>query len=1129
MRIKVKRMIALPLIVILMFTSSLYTYPRQAEAKESNIYQGEGFEVTFCLDSVYDGGYHARLELTNKTSHTIEDWTLVFSFYENISGAWNGTLSKLDDGTYQIQNAGWNQDILAGETVTFGFSGSSMQTPKAPSDYKLVGAQCTADPNEYDVTCDLVEQWSSGYIVKVNIANLTAFTMKDWMLEFTSQNALESVWGASISTHSDRTYQVRNDNNNQNIFAYSTVSFNCMVTSSTYIEPCNFKLFYQSLDSTLLESLAPTTSSGIEKPIISVEPTVTVELPTVSPTESVLPTESEIPVISESPIPSEHPSETKEPEEEMDMTDTDGDGLIDVLEEFIGTDPLMKDTDGDFLTDYEEAYLVGTNPILIDSNGNGIMDANDDMELDGLANKDELDIGTSATNRDTDYDGLNDGEEVKQYGTDPLNEDTDGDTITDGDEILLGLNPLLADSDGDGIADNKEKIEQTFSAAIEDEEKLEVTKVEVAFAGTGNIQNTTEIASVYGEDVYSSELVGLVGAPIEIETESEFDKATITFSYEESKLGEVKEEDLAIMWYDEENYDYVMMDSIVDKENHTVSCDTTHFSVYTLIDKKAWKAFWSEPIPYHYLNYMDIAVVCENTSEMFDLADVTTMIGTNVASNITMLDHICEIEYGEDACVEFEFGRESEFSRDEINEDFYDALVYRARKNGKYAVDKGYNVSKGIELAIDELNRLNSGNEKAILLLCSGEELDDIEEVVRLAKQYDISITTVDFDNEKRYSSVLKNAAEETGGKYLDISAYNFDIYEDLCEIATNAVESFRRNRMKDADGDGIFDIYELYGIKASNGTIIKTDYKKADTDGDGLTDSEEMNVEENAESGEVVAYPCSYPTAKDSDSDGLSDSEDPYPKTSKGDNFTIVDSFSHFPDVKTVRDKIVKDVRDYNNQEGIYKNVSVSKEEEKELKGIRFDAKIQYTIACAGKLQSGNLLRHYINGNGELYNIPISGMITTSKNVQDHFVNNVYRMLKACKRSVKSGYTQRIVTAYSPKTGENFPFSNITSSVKTVLTEFDLFAGINDAEAGIICECTKVGGRYKVELRYYLLDYYDFDRRISDEIGGVSPSQLYRLNQVGMARNFEVRGCETYRFIFNDQQDLKSVIKKHL
>lgn len=62
MRIKVKRIIAMPLIFIFMFTSCLYIYPRQVEAKESCIYQGERFEVKFYLDSVYDGGYNARME-----------------------------------------------------------------------------------------------------------------------------------------------------------------------------------------------------------------------------------------------------------------------------------------------------------------------------------------------------------------------------------------------------------------------------------------------------------------------------------------------------------------------------------------------------------------------------------------------------------------------------------------------------------------------------------------------------------------------------------------------------------------------------------------------------------------------------------------------------------------------------------------------------------------------------------------------------------------------------------------------------------------------------------------------------------------------------------------------------------
>jgi len=44
------------------------------------------------------------------------------------------------------------------------------------------------------------------------------------------------------------------------------------------------------------------------------------------------------------------------------VEDTDGDGLNDILEGEIGTNPLLPDTDGDGYTDYEE-YLAGTDPL----------------------------------------------------------------------------------------------------------------------------------------------------------------------------------------------------------------------------------------------------------------------------------------------------------------------------------------------------------------------------------------------------------------------------------------------------------------------------------------------------------------------------------------------------------------------------------------------------------------------------------------------------------------------------------------------------------------------------------------------------------------------------------------------
>ena len=54
---------------------------------------------------------------------------------------------------------------------------------------------------------------------------------------------------------------------------------------------------------------------------------------------------------------------------------------------------------------------------------------------------------------DTDEDGLTDYDELMLLGTDPLVADTDGDGLGDGAEIVSGTDPFDFDTDGDGLAD----------------------------------------------------------------------------------------------------------------------------------------------------------------------------------------------------------------------------------------------------------------------------------------------------------------------------------------------------------------------------------------------------------------------------------------------------------------------------------------------------------------------------------------------------------------------------------------------------------------------------------------------------------------------------------------------------
>ncbi|NHJ48122.1 MAG: hypothetical protein FK733_10070 [Asgard group archaeon] len=130
--------------------------------------------------------------------------------------------------------------------------------------------------------------------------------------------------------------------------------------------------------------------------------------------------------------------------------DKDGDGLTNLIESTLLSNPDNIDTDGDRLLDNIE-YQIGTSLILYDTDGDGLSDYNEYIHYH-----------TDPTSADPDEDGLNDLYEYIVFGTDPFNNDTDGDTLLDGDEVFNhSSNPNSRDSDGDGLHD---QIEVAFTS-----------------------------------------------------------------------------------------------------------------------------------------------------------------------------------------------------------------------------------------------------------------------------------------------------------------------------------------------------------------------------------------------------------------------------------------------------------------------------------------------------------------------------------------------------------------------------------------------------------------------------------------------------------------------------------------
>lgn len=134
--------------------------------------------------------------------------------------------------------------------------------------------------------------------------------------------------------------------------------------------------------------------------------------------------------------------------------DTDGDGLSDNTEVEAGTNPLTVDTDGDTLTDGDE-IAHGTNPQSADTDDDGLNDA---QERAAGTNPNDWDTDGDAYEGQFGPYFLRggDGDEVLTYGTNPLVADSDGDGLQDGYEFYYGTSALDTDSDDDGMSDGDE-------------------------------------------------------------------------------------------------------------------------------------------------------------------------------------------------------------------------------------------------------------------------------------------------------------------------------------------------------------------------------------------------------------------------------------------------------------------------------------------------------------------------------------------------------------------------------------------------------------------------------------------------------------------------------------------------
>ena len=187
--------------------------------------------------------------------------------------------------------------------------------------------------------------------------------------------------------------------------------------------------------------------------------------------------------------------------------------------------------------------------------------------------------------------------------------------------------------------------------------------------------------------------------------------------------------------------------------------------------------------------------------------------------------------------------------------------------------------------AINEMQSHLSGTEKnIIILICDGDVDNNAEtkKIIKTAQNEEKPINIYTLNVVGGDSEVLESIANLTGG-YSYKAKTSDEIEAEMKKLQNKTVYSVDTT---DSDGDGIYDTYEINGIRTQNGKVIKTDPNKADTDGDGLSDGVEIGKIPSVKNLKffnksyscVLCNPNSSPISSDYDGDGFNDDIDPEP-----------------------------------------------------------------------------------------------------------------------------------------------------------------------------------------------------------------------------------------------------------
>ncbi len=437
-------------------------------------------------------------------------------------------------------------------------------------------------------------------------------------------------------------------------------------------------------------------------------------------------------------------------------------------------------------------------------------DSDEDLDYDGLTNKQEKEYKTNPEVADTDHDGLSDYDEVITHKTDPNIKDTDSDGLSDYDEIQLMLDPLKKDSKNDGVKDGDRELHYN----------IEKDNVKISIAGKGNIAST--VSSVTSSTKIS-EKKGLIDKLYSFHTDGTISEATVTISYTDEELSEfgLNEDNLSFYYYNPTNSKYEKVESTVNKSNKTVTAKIKHFSIYVVGDSSLINENVSNEVLFVLDNSWSLYTNAQyeqytgkeysggwfESSKLdgFDEKGIRFEVTGKLADRLSAKGHKIGLsEFRSDYANAYPIGTDAKIIKDKLSNMMGNFITKSA----------GTNISNALYKGMEEFS--DTSDNKFIVLLTDGHDgslKSQIQGLVKEALKSDVKICSVGF-GDGAYNEQLAEISESTKCAFYS-SSDAMGLVELFDNIATELDDG-----LVDVDGDNKNDGVMI----ADSGFIVNRD-----------------------------------------------------------------------------------------------------------------------------------------------------------------------------------------------------------------------------------------------------------------------------------------------------------------